>query len=669
MRRIIAAIAIFFVYATSATAQGLQADGWQWLEIENTGDLPNYAARRAQELRIEFPQAASIRTTTGYAIIVGFLRNSVAERTASELLKETIVGSVRLNSGSNYVGMLSGVYPFDQNRTYSLGFPSAPIANSNAPYIQVASRISFTQAIRIAKQLTETGNLISVMLTKNGWYSVVIDRNSNNRSLLDPLKSSKKIPSDATLTNGQAYDEIIWKSDGLLDPRLVASYPTLKYSSPQDALSAGYGLAALELLIAEYDRSGSTDFILAYDILAGGLGSVKKDPILAFKWLNLCEIVSSVKCLYELGLAYDAGFGVTKDTKRAVTYYAKCAELLVPKCQKRLGIKKILGEDTIQDFLEGVKLLEASAVSGDPDAASVLGVTLMAGLAGYQQPLKAYFWLILAANNLPAGKEKDESVKFRNDVVKTLSGATVVEIQNAAKQWQPGQPAPSFLELPTGAKAQGDIPKPREAKTTGTGFYINKFGHIVTNAHVVDGCKTIKILDEHKVEVTSKVKASDLSNDLAIVQTEAPSPNYFKLRPDGRLGEPISAFGFPLSGVLATGGNFTTGNITALSGLKDDSRHFQISAPVQPGNSGGPMFDETGNVLGVVVGKANALAIAAAIKDIPQNVNFAIKSSVLIEFLKTYGIIFDTSSSNTPRAAADIATIAKKGSIFIECHK
>ena len=70
----------------------------------------------------------------------------------------------------------------------------------------------------------------------------------------------------------------------------------------------------------------------------------------------------------------------------------------------------------------------------------------------------------------------------------------------------------------------------------------------------------------------------------------------------------MEAFGYPLSQVLATSGNFTTGIVTALAGIGDDSRFYQISAPVQPGNSGGPLLDENGNLIGVVSSKLDFLA-------------------------------------------------------------
>src|SRR4029079_10829288 len=92
-----------------------------------------------------------------------------------------------------------------------------------------------------------------------------------------------------------------------------------------------------------------------------------------------------------------------------------------------------------------------------------------------------------------------------------------------------------------------------------------------------------------------------------------------------RAGEAIAVYGFPLAGVLSSTGNVVSGNVTALTGLGDDVRYFQISAPIQPGNSGGPLMDYSGLVVGIVNAKLNDLAFAKTTGDLPQNVNFAIK--------------------------------------------
>jgi serine protease Do len=161
-------------------------------------------------------------------------------------------------------------------------------------------------------------------------------------------------------------------------------------------------------------------------------------------------------------------------------------------------------------------------------------------------------------------------------------------------------------------------------------------------------------------ENSAEVLATDKLNDLAILKTSANSAIVPALRAQARVGESVFAFGFPLTGILSTSGNFTTGTVTALSGPADDSRLVQISAPVQPGNSGGPLIDKYGNVVGVIVSKLNALNIAAATHDIPQNVNFAIKSSIVLNFLNANSLTPNASTKSrelTPEALADLARL------------
>jgi len=91
----------------------------------------------------------------------------------------------------------------------------------------------------------------------------------------------------------------------------------------------------------------------------------------------------------------------------------------------------------------------------------------------------------------------------------------------------------------------------------------------------------------------------------------------------------VAAFGYPHADLLSTSGNFTQGSVTALAGMGDDSRYLQISTPVQAGNSGGPLLDQNGNLVGIVTFKLNALKMAQASGDLPQNVNFALKASII----------------------------------------
>ncbi len=140
-------------------------------------------------------------------------------------------------------------------------------------------------------------------------------------------------------------------------------------------------------------------------------------------------------------------------------------------------------------------------------------------------------------------------------------------------------------------------------------------------------------------------------------------------RTNFRLGEAVEAFGYPLTDVLSKSGNFTLGNVSALVGIGEDSRYLQISAPVQPGNSGGPLLDQNGNLVGVVSAKLNALKLMLATNgDIPQNVNFAIKSSIVANFLETNGVSYTLGAATQSMQPADLADQAKAMSAFIECE-
>lgn len=225
--------------------------------------------------------------------------------------------------------------------------------------------------------------------------------------------------------------------------------------------------------------------------------------------------------------------------------------------------------------------------------------------------------------------------------------------------------APSAISIPKEYRPQAESQGP----TIGTGFFVTDRGHILTNAHVVAKCSDIRVSASPGTFIPATLVARDTTNDLALLKVTTSPTRIAALRPAIRLGENIEAFGYPLSGLLSTTGNFTLGNVTSLSGLADDSRYLQISVPVQPGNSGGPLLDQNGNLVGVVSGKLNALNIMLATKgDIPQNVNFAIKSSIAISFLTSNSVKFQTGEATQTVPPADLADQAKAMSVYIECR-
>jgi S1-C subfamily serine protease len=210
---------------------------------------------------------------------------------------------------------------------------------------------------------------------------------------------------------------------------------------------------------------------------------------------------------------------------------------------------------------------------------------------------------------------------------------------------------------------------PAKRVSAGTGMFVSRGGHILTNAHVVDGCSTIRVTTDDGETVGAFIVARDAQNDLALIRTAVKPTLVAAFRSSAiKQGEAVGAYGFPLVPVLASAGNFAPGYVTATAGLEDDSRYMQISTPVQPGNSGGPLLDMAGNVVGVVSAKLNDLAVMRATKgNVPQNVNFALKETMARNFLESRNISVENGQSGPALDTTELAVRAGKISVLIRC--
>jgi hypothetical protein len=199
----------------------------------------------------------------------------------------------------------------------------------------------------------------------------------------------------------------------------------------------------------------------------------------------------------------------------------------------------------------------------------------------------------------------------------------------------------------------------------GTGFFVSNQRYILTNNHVVAGCKNLATGDGKPLQVLSRNTRSDLA--LLKANFTPSSVAVFRTGPAPKLGDAVVAFGFPLPGILSSEGNVSTGVLSATSGIQNDVRFVQISAPVQPGNSGGPLFDSSGHVIGVVVAKLDALEVARATGDVPQNVNFAVHWSEVRAFLDEEGIHYRKEPSQRDMSTRNIAATATQIAVTIDC--
>jgi S1-C subfamily serine protease len=187
---------------------------------------------------------------------------------------------------------------------------------------------------------------------------------------------------------------------------------------------------------------------------------------------------------------------------------------------------------------------------------------------------------------------------------------------------------PSIAPLPS-------LPGEDRLRAIGSGFFVTKDGYFLTNHHVVKNAESIQIKCKAHV-FKAKVIQIDADNDLAILKVEGGDFQPLSISPDDSadLGEEVFTIGFPNIQMQGIEPKYTDGKISSLKGMQDDPSEYQISVPVQPGNSGGPLCDTNGQVVGIVVARINDFAALEASGAMPQNVNYAVKSRHALRLLQ-----------------------------------
>jgi S1-C subfamily serine protease len=239
------------------------------------------------------------------------------------------------------------------------------------------------------------------------------------------------------------------------------------------------------------------------------------------------------------------------------------------------------------------------------------------------------------------------------------------------------------------AKKPSTKKSPPKSGSTGSGFFVSKLGHIITNAHVVRNCGSITVGDNAKKQVPTILLETDKRNDLALlkisntqmasVETKSlirklglklvPTASEGLLRSeDVELGEDVLVSGYPYGEIYSDTIKVTKGIVSANKGIGDDTGQFQMDAAVQPGNSGGPIYDENGNIVGVVVSQLNKLKFAKAIGSLPENVNFGIKASTVRQFLTSSGLPTKWSNRSQRMNTKELAKIAKNQTVMVVCN-
>jgi S1-C subfamily serine protease len=180
-----------------------------------------------------------------------------------------------------------------------------------------------------------------------------------------------------------------------------------------------------------------------------------------------------------------------------------------------------------------------------------------------------------------------------------------------------------------------DLPARGGRQREGTCFAVHPGGLVATAAHVVEGAEALRVHLADGKALEAKVLSIDPESDLALLRLPEPTPDLLPLAPADSvaLGERVFTLGYPVRELLGDEPKFTDGVITALSGHAERRDRFQITVPIQPGSSGGPLVTEQGFAVGVVTESANVDFFRALTGRVPQNVNFAVRSDALVRLL------------------------------------
>ena len=198
------------------------------------------------------------------------------------------------------------------------------------------------------------------------------------------------------------------------------------------------------------------------------------------------------------------------------------------------------------------------------------------------------------------------------------------------------------------------------AAASGSGFFVSRTGHIITNFHVIEGCDKVKVSFKGD-NINAKVLAIDKINDLAILKSEINPDQIFTVaKEDADLLENIIIAGFPLGKSVSSSIKTSKGSITSLSGFGDNFSEFQTDAALNQGNSGGPILNQKGNIVGVAVavfGKEEGI----------ESFNFGVKSSTLRTFAKSNGLNFQ-SPNVKDLSNKDLGKLIINATVYLECY-
>jgi len=201
---------------------------------------------------------------------------------------------------------------------------------------------------------------------------------------------------------------------------------------------------------------------------------------------------------------------------------------------------------------------------------------------------------------------------------------------------------------------------------SGSGFAVTSDGYVITNYHVIKGCTDVYIHDKGK-SILSTIVTFDPNNDIALLKGNFKPRNFYPLsRESTKLLTEVYVAGHPFGRDISTSVKVTRGIVSSLTGVANNFSNLQIDASLQPGNSGGPIMNDKGNVIGVAVAKLDLDTIVEDYGVVPENVNFGVKANVVINIMESENIKLPKPNLKS-MPMSELSEMITDGTYYLSC--
>jgi len=351
---------------------------------------------------------------------------------------------------------------------------------------------------------------------------------------------------------------------------------------------------------------------------------VERNSQLAARWITKAAKGGDLGAQFVLGMCYRDGCGVGRNYAEAAKWFQEPAQQGMEDAQLELGKLYASGMGVPKNDIQAANWWRRAADQGYASAQLLYGFCWELGKGVPENDAEAFMWFSIAAS-----QGNSEAKQARDSLADGLAPQLVEVAQKEAARFVP-TPERAATDS-EGMLPSSDIPT--EKISAGTGFFVTDDGYLVTCEHVIHGATSFRV-NSGTNSFPARLVHKDKTIDIALLKVDGSFRAMpVALEPQVKLGDVVFTIGFPNPDVQGVEPKLTRGEISSMAGIRDDPSYFQISVPVQPGNSGGALVDENGNVVGVVTMRLDDIATYEVSGALPQNVNYAVKGGLVRRFL------------------------------------